>query len=64
MSLIPGLFDYIISSNGAVCTELATEKQLFMQYLSAEQTETCWNMLQAEHLIVEWFVDDSILLEK
>lgn len=63
-ALIPGLFDYIISSNGAVCTELATGKRLFTQYLSAEQAETCWNMLQAEHLIVEWFADGGILLEK
>lgn len=63
-ALEPGLFDYAITSNGAVCTELATGKSVFTQYLSAEKAKLCWNILRMVDPMVEWNVDGRLLLER
>lgn len=63
-ALEPDLFDYAITSNGAVCTDLATKKTVFTQYLSADKAKMCWSILQKVDPMVEWNVNGRLLLER
>lgn len=62
--LEPGLFDYAITSNGGACMDLHTEQDVFTMPLSAEKAALAWSILQPMDLMVEWFVNNGLLLDR
>lgn len=56
-------FDYAITSNGASCIDLKTREHIFTAHIPADRAEYAWNLMQPLDPIVEWFVNDDLLLD-
>ncbi|MDO4432200.1 MAG: Cof-type HAD-IIB family hydrolase [Aerococcaceae bacterium] len=59
------VFDsYIISFNGAVVTRMKDVRELFSQRIEISEQRAIIDYLQAQHLVVTTYTDDTIMLDK
>lgn len=57
-------FDFAVTSNGAVCTDLHTGKRIFTALMNVRQARLAYETLLPCGYCFEWYVNDDILLDR